>query len=214
MSVKVGHNCIIFLIFLHHCYLCTASGGFSLASMAFSILEVVHVACQLLDLLQVDLLASGASLVWPRTGRHVSLNGFLFAFHAKNGEWCDSHLGFQVSFVSPWPQWQNVLIPLRLNLLNVCVYLHNRRSKFVYFVQKLSLTMNLGESWRPQGAAKNKNLFQSQVNTGKGDFTSKESLTSRHILNLQRLFNTCISLPVTLTGSEKVSWRAKLLDFW
>ena len=43
------------------------------------------------------------------------------------------------------------------------------------------------------------------VNTGKGDFTTKESLTSAHILNLQRLFNTHISLPVTLTGSEKVS---------
>ena len=52
---------------------------------------------------------------------------------------------------------------------------------------------------------KNKNLFQSRVNTGKGDFTTKESLTSAHILNLQRLFNTRISLPVTLTGSEKVS---------
>ena len=37
------------------------------------------------------------------------------------------------------------------------------------------------------------------------DFTTKESLTSAHILNLQRLFNTRISLPVTLTGSEKVS---------
>ena len=27
-----------------------------------------------------------------------------------------------------------MLIPLRLNLSNVCVYLHQRRSKFVYFV--------------------------------------------------------------------------------
>ena len=56
-----------------------------------------------------------------------------------------------------------------------------------------------------RGPEKNKNLFQSRVNTGKGDFTAKESLTSAHILNLQRLFNTRISLPVTLTGSEKVS---------
>ena len=47
-----------------------------------------------------------------------------------------------------------------------------------------------------------RNLFQSRVNTGKGDFTTKKSLTSAHILNLQRLFNTRISLPVTLTGSE------------
>ena len=56
-----------------------------------------------------------------------------------------------------------------------------------------------------RGPEKSKSLFQSRVNTGKGDFTPKESLTSVHILNLQRLFNTRISLPVTLTGSEKVS---------
>ena len=31
-----------------------------------------------------------------------------------------------------------MLIPLRVNLLNVCVYLHHRRSKFVYFVRKLT----------------------------------------------------------------------------
>ena len=30
-------------------------------------------------------------------GRLVSLDGFPFAFRAKNGEWRDSHLGFQVS---------------------------------------------------------------------------------------------------------------------
>ena len=74
-------------------------------------------------------------------GRLVSLEGLPFAFRAKNGEWRDSHLGFQVSFAS-----RNVLIPLRVNLLNVCVYLHHRRSKFVYFVRKLSLTIILGES--------------------------------------------------------------------
>ena len=34
-------------------------------------------------------------------GRLVSLEGFSFAFRAKNGEWRDSHLGFQVSFASP-----------------------------------------------------------------------------------------------------------------
>ena len=75
-------------------------------------------------------------------GQLVSLDGFPFAFRAKNGELRDLHLGFQVSFVSPWLQWQNVLIPLRLNLLNVYVYLHHWRSKFVYFV-------------RPQGAEQN-----------------------------------------------------------
>ena len=31
-----------------------------------------------------------------------------------------------------------MLTPLRVNLLNVCVYLHHRRSKFVYFVRKLT----------------------------------------------------------------------------
>ena len=30
-------------------------------------------------------------------GRLVSLDGFAFAFRTKNGEWRDSHLGFQVS---------------------------------------------------------------------------------------------------------------------
>ena len=105
MSVKVGHNRIIFLIFLHHCYLCTASGGFSLASMAFSILEVVHVACQLLDLLQVDLLASGASLVWPRTGqpqatksREVDMSrlmGFCLHFTPKMGSGVTRIWGFR-----------------------------------------------------------------------------------------------------------------------
>ena len=75
-------------------------------------------------------------------GQLVSLDGFPFAFRAKNGELRDLHLGFQVSFFSPWLQWQNVLIPLRLNLLNVYVYLHHWRSKFVYFV-------------RPQGAEQN-----------------------------------------------------------
>ena len=117
-----------------------------------------------LDLLQVDLLVSGACLFWPWSGRPratevargrlVSLAGFSFAFCAKNGEWHDSHLGFQVSFASPWLQWRNVLIPLRPNLLNVYVYLHHRRSKFVYCVRKLFLTVILGESWRPQAAGK------------------------------------------------------------
>ena len=79
-------------------------------------------------------------------GRLVSLDGLPFALRAKNVEWRDSHLGFQVSFASPWLQWWNVLIPLRLNLSNVCVYLHHRRSKYVYFMGKLSLTMILGES--------------------------------------------------------------------
>ena len=91
-------------------------------------------------------------------GRLVSLDGFPFAFRAKNGEWRDSHLGFQVSFASPWLQWRNLLIPHRLNLLNVCVYLHHRRSKFVCFVRKLSLTKSLGERWRPQGEGKKQKL--------------------------------------------------------
>ena len=117
----------------------------------------------MLDLLQVDLLASGASLVWPRATKsgEVDLSrlmGFPFAFRAKNGGWRDLHLGFQVSFASPCLQWRNVQIPLQLNLLNMCVYLHHRRCKFVYFVRKLSLTMILGESWQPQGAGKKQKL--------------------------------------------------------
>ena len=46
--------------------------------------------------------------------------------------------------------------------------------------------------------------FWIQLFTKTRDFTTKESLTSAHILNLQRLFHTRISLPLTLTGSEKV----------
>ena len=42
-----------------------------------------------------------ASDVEVARGRLVSLDGLPFAFRAKNGEWRDSHLGFQVSFASP-----------------------------------------------------------------------------------------------------------------
>ena len=54
----------------------------------------------------------------------------------------------------------------------------------------------LCESGRAQGAGKKQKL------TGKGDFTPKESLTSAHILNLQRLFNTRISLIKGLIKGE------------
>ena len=47
--------------------------------------------------------------------------------------------------------------------------------------------------------------FWIQLFTKAKYFTTKEFLTSAHILNLPRLFNICISLPATLTGSEKVS---------
>ena len=48
--------------------------------------------------------------------------------------------------------------------------------------------MIFGESWRAQGGRRNKNLFQSRVNTGKGDFTTKESLTSAHIFKPTETF--------------------------
>ena len=60
-----------------------------------------------------------------------------------------------------------------------------------------------------RGPEKNKNLFQSRVNTGKGDFTTKESLTSAHIFKPTENFNTRISLPLTLTRSEKVKVKVK-----
>ena len=44
-----------------------------------------------------------------------------------------------------------------------------------------------------------------QLLTKARDFTTKESLRSTHILNLRRLLNTRIFLPITLTGSENVS---------
>ena len=48
--------------------------------------------------------------------------------------------------------------------------IHHLRSKVVYCVRKVFLKVILGENWRPQAAGnKNKNLFQSRVNTGKGD---------------------------------------------
>ena len=53
--------------------------------------------------------------------RLVSPDGFPFAFRAKNGEWRDLHLGFQVSFDS-----------------TLCVYRRQRRSKFVHFVRTLT----------------------------------------------------------------------------
>ena len=72
-------------------------------------IPVASIIC--LDLLQVDLLASEAkpclATKQPTASnevaraRLVSLDGFPFTFHAKNGDWRDSHLGFQVSFASP-----------------------------------------------------------------------------------------------------------------
>ena len=152
-------------------------------------------------------LGERSELFWPRSGdrerrsceRSTCLAWWVFiCITRQKWEWRDSHLGFQVSFASPWLQWRNVLIRLRLNLLNLCVYHHHRRSKFAYFVRKLSLTMILGESLWPQRAGKKQKL----VSISSQCFTTKESFTSAHILNLQRLFNTRISLPVTLTGSE------------
>ena len=53
-------------------------------------------------------MASGASLVWPQATKsgEVDLSrlmGFPFAVRAKNGEWRDLHLGFQVSFCESLP---------------------------------------------------------------------------------------------------------------
>ena len=106
------------------------------------------------DLLQVDLLASGASLFLPRSGRPRATKSREVDLSRQKWERRDSHLGFQVSFASPWLQWRNVLILLQPNLLSVYVYLHHRRSKFVYCVRKLFLTVIFGESWRPQAAGK------------------------------------------------------------
>ena len=39
-----------------------------------------------------------------------------------------------------------------------------------------------------KGLEKNKTLFESRVNTGKGDFTTKESLTSAHIFKPAETF--------------------------
>ena len=64
-------------------------------------------------------------------GRLVLLQGFPFAFRAKNREWPDSQLGFQVLLrVLDFNGGMSMLIPLRINL---CVCVHHRRSKFVYY---------------------------------------------------------------------------------
>ena len=54
-------------------------------------------------------------------GGLVSLDGFSFAFRAKNGEWRDSHSGFQVSFASPWLQWRNADSTPTKSIERVCV---------------------------------------------------------------------------------------------
>ena len=113
-------------------------------------------------------------------GRLVSLDGLPFAFRAKNGEWRDSHLGFPVSFSMA----ECVDSTPTKSIERVCV---SPSSK-----EQICLLCAKVDEFR--GPEKSKSLFQSRVNTGKGDFTPKESLTSVHILNLQRLFNTRISL--------------------
>ena len=62
---------------------------------------------------------------------------FLFAFLAKNREWCDSYSGFLVTFGSPWLHWfhsaRNNLTSVCFsdieweNLLTLCVSCHKRR---------------------------------------------------------------------------------------
>ena len=88
---------------------------------------------------------------WPTAsdevarGQLVSLEGFPFPFHAKNGEWRDSHLGFQVLFCESLTSMAECAdsTPSK-SIERVCV--SHRRSKFVYFVRKLSQTMILGQS--------------------------------------------------------------------
>ena len=116
-----------------------------------------------LDLLQVDLLSSGASLVWPWSGWPRATKSWevdlprLMGFHLhfapkmRNSVTCIWGFRFHLWVLTSMAECANSLRP---NLLNVCVYLHHRRSKFVYFVRTLSLTMILGENWWPQGAGK------------------------------------------------------------
>ena len=67
----------------------------------------------------------------------VSLKRFLFTFHSKNGDWHHWHLGFQVSFGSPWLHWfhynkDNLTCVCfsnmeRANLLTLCLRCHKQR---------------------------------------------------------------------------------------
>ena len=155
------------------------------------------------DLLQVDLLASGANLFWPRSGRPRAtksrevdlsrLKGLHLHFAPKMGRGVTRIWGFICESLTSMAECADST-PSK-SIERVCV---SPSSK-----EQICLLCAKVDEFR--GPEKSKSLFQSRVNTGKGNFTPKESLTSVHILNLQRLFNTRISLPVTLTGSEKVS---------
>ena len=140
-------------------------------------------------MLQVNLLVSGASLVWPRSGRPRATKSREVDLSCLTG--CRLHF-----------------VP-KMGSCVICIWgfrFHFSMAECADFTPTKSIErVCVSPSSRPQGPGKKQSLVQSRVITGKGDFTPKESLTSAHILNLQRLFNTCISLPVTLTGSEKVS---------
>ena len=64
-----------------------------------------------LDLPQINLMNFKVEYVRPRSGQAsdevargqlVSLDGFSFAFRAKNEEWCDLQLVSQITFGRPW----------------------------------------------------------------------------------------------------------------
>ena len=118
-----------------------------------------------LDLLQVDLLFGREAADCDRRSREgMTCLAWWVSICISRQKWGVAWLAFGVSgFIceSLTSKWWNVLIPLWLNLMNVCVYLHHRTKKFVYFVRKLSLAMILGESWRPKGAGKRKQKLAS-----------------------------------------------------
>ena len=84
--------------------------------------------------------------------RGVALSRLRGAICVSRQTWGEASLAFDVSgciFESPRLQWRNVLISLRKNQSNACVFLRHRKVKFIYFEQKLSQTkMQLSARFR------------------------------------------------------------------
>ena len=98
-------------------------------------------------------------------GRLVSLEGFAFALPAKNGEWHDSHLGFQVSFVSQMTSMAECAdsTPSK-SIERVCVSPSSKEQICLLCAKVVSNNVFSTKVDDLRGPEKNKNLFQSRVN--------------------------------------------------
>ena len=67
-------------------------------------------------------------------------------------------LRFQVSFASPWLQWRNVLIPLRLNLLKACISPLSKEQICLLYATVVSINNDFRRKWTTSGAGKKQKL--------------------------------------------------------